>query len=707
MSQVLLPKAFREFPGSWRLVVAIFSLVALVGLAGPASSAEVGDPVQFERAGQTLTGKVVGIRPGGAFLEVETTFGGQTRKLIVKADTVTVMGGSSGGTMRTWRDASGRFEIEAVLASQTAFDVVLRKKDGSTVKVPLDKLSVADQEYVASLESGGGAQNPFEAGAMNSPTSSSGGDVARAAAGGGQLTVPAPIVFRKSAVMQVQKLSPPKGVTADPTTLDFSQIGNAAMALPKADFWDQVDRPVIVSEQGTDLCYSVRTGRMSDDRFTDFYAIDGKESTTTKLARLPGQNIWLCSADPTSGDVLGVVMKPGNDQGNSLCVIAGMREGNPRFVAHWKMFPNEESKVDHVRYRKILGNQMVIVVYGGEVHAFDYGTKREIWTLKSGSFNEPAITAGGKYAAMMVDKQVVFLETKTGKQIGSIPTGILGAVAMGFSADGLRLAVAQGNKAHVYDVATGEEQWSHEANVPLGGMGKPILWLEDDFLLMPTGLLLSIERDLVVWKYLIDQDAMEYADLEHHGLLTFADKESTSIVRLPHQAAKEAADRDTSNIAAVKKGEAIAVFGAGTAPGVTPSGVAGWLATATTNSGYQIQQTSPTQLIGTVTRGKTRKESYRTMGRGFGTEEVTFTPYICKVELKQNNAVIWQRSTSSSLPFMIHGEKSLQQTAREHEKPNVEFFQRLQLPAQVLKPEYQDGFGTSRVSGTGIADQGR
>lgn len=52
---------------------------------------------------------------------------------------------------RTWTDASGRYEIEAALVNFGGGQVGLKKRDGSVVAVPLDRLSRTDQNYVRSL----------------------------------------------------------------------------------------------------------------------------------------------------------------------------------------------------------------------------------------------------------------------------------------------------------------------------------------------------------------------------------------------------------------------------------------------------------------------------------------------------------------------------------------------------------------------------
>ncbi len=51
--------------------------------------------------------------------------------------------------LRTWRDRSGKFAIEATLDRVEKQNVMLRKKDGSTLSVPVSKLSEEDQKFLA------------------------------------------------------------------------------------------------------------------------------------------------------------------------------------------------------------------------------------------------------------------------------------------------------------------------------------------------------------------------------------------------------------------------------------------------------------------------------------------------------------------------------------------------------------------------------
>ena len=52
---------------------------------------------------------------------------------------------------RTWTDATGKFSVEAEFVSTDGEQVTLKKSDGSTITLPITKLSAADQEHVAAL----------------------------------------------------------------------------------------------------------------------------------------------------------------------------------------------------------------------------------------------------------------------------------------------------------------------------------------------------------------------------------------------------------------------------------------------------------------------------------------------------------------------------------------------------------------------------
>ena len=62
--------------------------------------------------------------------------------------------------MRTWQDATGAFSVEAEFVRFHGDTIELRRKDGRTVKVPVDRLSSEDRAFVDQLQQT--LDNPFE-----------------------------------------------------------------------------------------------------------------------------------------------------------------------------------------------------------------------------------------------------------------------------------------------------------------------------------------------------------------------------------------------------------------------------------------------------------------------------------------------------------------------------------------------------------------
>jgi Leucine-rich repeat (LRR) protein len=69
--------------------------------------------------------------------------------------------------LRTWKDSTGQFSVEAVFVRVSGDQVVLQRKDKTKISIPLAKLSVADRQYVQKrltpTPAGKSEQEAFEA----------------------------------------------------------------------------------------------------------------------------------------------------------------------------------------------------------------------------------------------------------------------------------------------------------------------------------------------------------------------------------------------------------------------------------------------------------------------------------------------------------------------------------------------------------------
>ncbi len=62
---------------------------------------------------------------------------------------------------RTWTDSTGKFKIDAQLVEFKDDQVTLRRTDGKTISLPLNRLSQQDQQFVKTSQAKPEAENPF------------------------------------------------------------------------------------------------------------------------------------------------------------------------------------------------------------------------------------------------------------------------------------------------------------------------------------------------------------------------------------------------------------------------------------------------------------------------------------------------------------------------------------------------------------------
>src|SRR4051794_15690381 len=137
----------------------------------------VGEEVEVWYLGKYYPGKITKIDDFSGWLDLEFTVDGETRtsKHAPRGDWVRKIAGGGGAgkaaaaakeyPVRTWTDSTGKFKIEASYAGQDDTGVKLKKPDGKTIQLALDKLSPQDQQYLAGVVAPAADANPFEAAA--------------------------------------------------------------------------------------------------------------------------------------------------------------------------------------------------------------------------------------------------------------------------------------------------------------------------------------------------------------------------------------------------------------------------------------------------------------------------------------------------------------------------------------------------------------
>jgi len=81
-------------------------------------------------------------------------------KAIVCSVCVALLVGSASAEVRTWKDKTGKFSIRAELVESDGTKVTLKKTDGKVIKVPVDRLSDEDRQFLESQENKAFSDSP-------------------------------------------------------------------------------------------------------------------------------------------------------------------------------------------------------------------------------------------------------------------------------------------------------------------------------------------------------------------------------------------------------------------------------------------------------------------------------------------------------------------------------------------------------------------
>lgn len=374
---------------------------------------------------------------------------------------------------REWHSRVGNFSVEAELIDVREGNAILKRTDGRTISVPLDKLSLADVRYIneefakAQAAIGGNSPQPMPSDPSPPPTgsktpaspSAAGKAPPLAQAGGGWQVVP----------------DPPAKAWALPDDLELAVpvkqgMGSSlAMALQPSPFaLLRVGGTFDKSRQLWDL----RTGKMVRN-------ISGLEGSPSALS-------------PDGKHFVGVPMHKGKIRVWSLENGAVVQE---LALSHW---------AERVHYVDFAGPDRVIA-------SLDRTKAFAIWDLKSGeriadfsSTSLPSgwyrycVSPGGHYVAFPENNVVKILDTRNAVVAGQLqpPPGsregeILQVANVNFSPDGQELAIhgsdGGGSAIIVWNLATGEIASDLRFEKPLiksvdhaGGYGgRALQWFPD------------------------------------------------------------------------------------------------------------------------------------------------------------------------------------------------------------------------------------
>ncbi len=603
---------------------------------------------------------------------------------------------------RVWSDASGRFKITATLVEVRDGVAWLKLENGKTTKIPVEKLSGEDQEFL------GGENSPFEmvdeapsspqaaSAGSSMPSSTTLGRSAESASAGSSVGGPSGKVWAKSLVINwddVEQITPLVG---------------EAFAVPKREpTWSGELKRVALPKKNThfesisSLVVDPKTSRAVVGMLTTF----GSPNPATRIS--------LCDLKSGKGihsESVEAVMKPLAmiSGGAAVLMIGCGNERDKRQTADqlevWRFdgrkVDRSEVWIPFVDDKEVWGkkanatvidaasltvNLVALLSDKGHLAVVDIVTRKPIWHMQLSDRNfAMAATGDGKVLAINNDKVVMVVDSASGETMGS--TSVPDAKNMGWchlawNPDETKLLLSSIGDLRVLDTSTGE--WPidlHLSDAPVATKG--VEFPDDDYALLNGSLLVHLPTRIELCNY---TDAGAIKSVSGQSLIAILDGSAGVLVnaKFPQPAAVKmlANTKDDPSIFILHPGVGVSIDAR--AAGAHQNEVRQTLETAALASGYTIDSNSPIRIEAGITGPVDKAVSYIAAGSYIVKE------YVSSIKITNGGTDLW-KSSGTNVPGMLmtnHDETMQQALERAGKKPNLSIFGSVRFPNFMQAPK--------------------
>jgi len=684
--------------------------LAVTAALGQNAQYQPGDDVEVNWAGGWQPGKVLEISRNG-WIKVEFEMHSMRISPTLPPSHIRPAAGAAKGAAklpaaaakpRTWADSTGRFSVEATLADMKDGQVTLKRTDGRTVTLPVERLSQADQDFVKELQKAAAESNPFEPTQPAAPAAK-----------------PAPA-------------GPPL------TAGDWSQVRTIAPGQPAPTWaWTPDPEPKAAALIAQPIPLSGRQGRAFESPRSVVFSPSQGRALIGHIDGMPGHATatrfeW---CDLTKGRTVGNQAMPINavplglsPSGQRLLTrIDGFLHGSKARLDAWDW--NEE-KVEHVAgwtpsasqeqferdivYAAWTDDEHVVAVnLKGKLTVWKLAPLQALYTIDVLPNSRPAVSPGGKYLAVMSSGGLECYRAGDGELLGRLSDASADGSSLFFRPDAAQLAVLCGRQLMVWDLAQGK--LLRDIAVPevsLAPHSDALRWVADNYILLAGTRLIDVERRIVLWEYSYEDARTAESVATLGGYLWFvttdASNQSQRLVPcvLPHdEAAAVAAGLDAESLLAVKPGASVSLEIQLEATDEQRETIRQSLTAKLQQNGMKVAPGQPIQLVARVVPGATKEIEYRSFGVppwGKG-DKVTYTEQRCELAFVVDGQVAWQAASVASAPHMLHLNEgqTVEQAVKAATQPKLNFFVQTKIPSHLVRPTGRASYGQSQLTATG------
>ncbi|QDU58904.1 SHD1 domain-containing protein [Aeoliella mucimassa] len=393
---------------------------------------------------------------------------------------------------RTWKDQSGRFSIEASYGGMNGDKVVLQKVDGSTIEVPLDKLSDADQDFVNSQSEA--SENPFAVAPSTRPAM--GGNSSQQLRVGDRSDAKRIVPQSFTEWTFVPEGAPPAKVAARSKPVSLGSI-------PDSDPFFEDVMSCDLSASGDRAIVARKQGSVGRDEAVYLEYINLTSGKSLGLCPLPPKNEVL-SVDAETGRVVYGEVEFG--RGATELTIGELNGNQLTPLVTWE--PYGAAQREHERRIEnawFIGDGLVMTLgsHNNALTLWDATTAKAIAELPvSMSFGDDDVTISpdSRYLALKTDKSIAIIDLDTQEHVASISTGEISAIfldTIAFRADNQMMAIGFHQGILIVNLQTGkiEQVFDHSTHFPHSSL----VWA-GNLLLHRNAYVYDWQRKILLWE---------------------------------------------------------------------------------------------------------------------------------------------------------------------------------------------------------------
>jgi len=625
--------------------------------------------------------------------------------------------GAAEGQMRNWTDAKGKNTIKAKFLSLEDGVVTLEKEDGTEVEIELKKLSAADQKFAAEAAKMKDDDNPFKSkddvpsrarpGGGKSPAKTS----TEKPTGGAQKSgEPRAIKTSLKAAKQVKLIAPAgswKVAATKPADPGFEP--KSVSLPPKSNFFEGLKGLAVnMKAKKAVVGYLLPNPKPGTTRLVVCDLATGERG---EPASAPGEMVVAALHD----DGQQILMRReefgfGNQDRLEVWTVDGQEVVKK---LSFTPYENGQGSARDVMWAEFVdADTLATCSHTGSVILWKFPEIRAECVLNLVSHGMvPVVSPDRRLIAYCSGKELGLFDVNKKQVIAqqATPEEVHRPV-LAFSPSGKQLACAgttrttASSKIFVWEVASGQlQQTLSGAGLAAHGL---IHFPADGFVLAWDKYLIDVENQLKLWTYDGGEAVRTAGGWTLFGV-SEGDKKDGALVaeQVPHDGATDLLKKALTDpsLFVLRAGTTVKINVAGIRDASQQGRVQNSLAKRLETIGCQAGPAGTIELVATVEGPKERDVSYH------GSGDFKVQEYISKLQFVYEGKPAWE-SAASTVPGVvtIKSGENVGSILKATEKPNYDFFDRIELPRFLQKPA--DGkkatrsltLGQSRVTSAGI-----